>query len=70
MLEVELKQGELRIRPVQVTTDTGTSQLKELYETFAPVREEIRAKEISEGEVNADIDAAVAAVRTQHAGRF
>lgn len=40
----------------------------ELYALFAPVREEIIASGISEEEVNADIDAAIRAVRERHGG--
>ena len=36
-----------------------------LYEYFAPVREEILRRGISEEEVNADIDAAIAEVRAE-----
>jgi hypothetical protein len=38
-----------------------------LYEYFAPVREEICRAGYTEEEVNADIDAALAAVRDEHA---
>ena len=43
----------------------GSPWLKELYEYFAPVREEIIARGISEEEVNADIDAAIAEVHAK-----
>ncbi len=43
----------------------GTPWARELYEMFAPAREE--AALYSEAEVDADIDAAVAAVRGKHA---
>lgn len=66
LLRITLDDGELRIRPVQVTEpQRGSPWLRELYEYFAPVREEIRARGISEEEVNADIDAAIAAVRAE-----
>jgi hypothetical protein len=39
--------------------------LLKLYEYYAPVREEILARGIPEEEVNADIDAAIAAVRAE-----
>jgi bifunctional DNA-binding transcriptional regulator/antitoxin component of YhaV-PrlF toxin-antitoxin module len=66
MLRMTLANGELRIKPVEVTEPTkGSPWLRELYEYFAPVREEILRRGISEEEVNADIDAAIAAVRAE-----
>ena len=41
----------------------GSPWLKELYDYFAPVRQEILERGVSEAELNADIDAAIAAVR-------
>lgn len=58
--------GELRIRPTQASdTEEGSPGLRALYEYFAPVREEILARGITEAEVNADIDAAIAASRAE-----
>jgi AbrB family looped-hinge helix DNA binding protein len=59
--------GELRVRPVQmVSSRTGGSPwLKELYELFAPVRQEILEKGYTEEEVNQWIDEAVAEVRRE-----
>jgi len=66
MLRMTLAEGELRIKPVEMTEPTkGSPWLRELYEYFAPVREEILARGISEEEVNADIDAAIAEVRAE-----
>jgi hypothetical protein len=48
---------------VEVREQKGSPWLRELYEYFAPVREEIRARGLTEEEVNADIDAAVREVR-------
>ncbi|MHB8647831.1 MAG: AbrB/MazE/SpoVT family DNA-binding domain-containing protein [Thermomicrobiales bacterium] len=68
MLQMTLADGELRIRPVHVTVRAAdTSWYRQLYDYFAPVREEIAARGISEQEVNDDIDAAVRAVRAEHA---
>jgi bifunctional DNA-binding transcriptional regulator/antitoxin component of YhaV-PrlF toxin-antitoxin module len=66
LLQMTLVDGELRMRPVAVTESTGSPRLRELYEYFAPVREEILTRGIGEEEVNADIEAAVEAVRKQH----
>lgn len=66
MLRLTLDERGLHITPVQVAeTSAGSPWLRELYEMFAPVREEILARGISEEEVNVDIDAAVAAVRRE-----
>jgi bifunctional DNA-binding transcriptional regulator/antitoxin component of YhaV-PrlF toxin-antitoxin module len=66
MLRMTLVDGELRIKPIQVTeAPKGSPWLRELYEYFAPVREEILRQGISEEEVNADIDAAIAEVRAE-----
>jgi len=66
LLRMTLADGELRIKPVEVTEPTkGSPWLRELYEYFAPVREEILARGISEEELFADIDAAVAEVRAE-----
>jgi bifunctional DNA-binding transcriptional regulator/antitoxin component of YhaV-PrlF toxin-antitoxin module len=68
LLQMTLVEGELRIKPVAIREQTkGSPWLRELYEYFAPVREEILARGISEEEVNADIDAAIAAVRAERA---
>jgi uncharacterized protein (DUF433 family) len=45
----------------------GSPWLRDLYEYFAPVREDIRKRGISEAELHEDIDAAVRAVREEHA---
>ena len=66
MLRMTLVEGELRIKPVQLTEPgAGSPGLRALYEYFVPVREEILRRGISEEEVNADIDAAIAAVRAE-----
>ena len=58
--------GELRIKPVQNHEASHSSDwLQALYDYYAPVREEILDRGISEEEVNADIDAAIAAVRAE-----
>jgi hypothetical protein len=45
----------------------GSLWLRDLYEYFAPVREDIRKRGISEAELYEDIDAAVRAVREESA---
>lgn len=70
-LRMSLADDELRVRSVASPEPAkGSPGLRELYEYFAPVREEILRRGISEDELNADIDAAVAEVRAkQHAKR-
>jgi hypothetical protein len=68
MLQLTLEGSELRIRPVKaVETAAGSPWLKELYDLFAPVREQ--AASSSEEEVNAAIDQAVTATRRSYANR-
>lgn len=68
LLQISLISGELRIKPVHPTkTVAGSPWLKDLYDYFAPVREEIKKKGYTEREVNDAIDAAVKAVRKKHA---
>jgi bifunctional DNA-binding transcriptional regulator/antitoxin component of YhaV-PrlF toxin-antitoxin module len=63
-LQITLAQGELRITPLRVADPaTGSTWLSELYDHFTPTRE-IAARQREE-EINADIDRAVAAVRTK-----
>jgi len=71
MLRVTLADGELLISPVRVDEPSkGSLWLRELYEYFAPVREEIRARGISQEELYADIDAAIEEVRTEERARL
>lgn len=66
LLRMTLEDGELHIVPVRVETGgKGSPWVKELYEYFAPVREHIAAAGYTEEEVNADIDAAIRAVREE-----
>jgi AbrB family looped-hinge helix DNA binding protein len=70
LLRMTLTEGELRIRPVQIEeTSKGSPGLRALYEYFAPVREEILARGISQEELFADIDAAIAEVRAEERAR-
>lgn len=65
LLRLTLAEGELRITPVEIAQKAaGTPWLKELYEYFAPAREE--AAKYTEEEINADVDQALAEVRRRH----
>jgi AbrB family looped-hinge helix DNA binding protein len=64
-LRVSLVDGEIRIR--RVAPDAGSPWLRELYDYFAPVRQEILDRGLTEEEVNAAIDEAVAEVRRERA---
>jgi AbrB family looped-hinge helix DNA binding protein len=64
VLQVSLFGGELHIKPVRVAEIGERSpMLKELYEYFAPARQEVREKGYTEEEIDAAIDQAVKAVR-------
>lgn len=67
LLEVTLEHGSLHITPARLAqTAADTPWFKDLYDLFAPVREE--AQEHSEDEINQAIDQAVTAARnTPHA---
>lgn len=58
--------GELLVRPLKTVERSGGSEwLKELYELFEPVRREVEASGMSDDEINALIDEAVAEVRAR-----
>jgi bifunctional DNA-binding transcriptional regulator/antitoxin component of YhaV-PrlF toxin-antitoxin module len=66
LLQMTLTEGELRIKPLTVSEHkAGSPWLRELYERFAPVREQ--AQELSEQEIDQAIDDAVRDVRRSHA---
>ena len=67
VLQVTLFGGELHIKPVRVTdVGEGSALLKELYEYFAPARQEVQEQGYTEEEIDAAIEQAVKAVRKQH----
>ena len=64
MLQVTLSEGALHLKPVRVTeSGEGSPFLKELYEYFAPAREEVREKGYTGEEIDAAVDQALKAVR-------
>ena len=64
MLQVTLSEGALHVKPVRVTeSGEGSPFLKELYEYFAPAREEVLEKGYTEEEIDTTIGQAVEAVR-------
>lgn len=66
LLQINLMQGELRIKPVRVSQKAqGSPWLKEAYDAFADIRKQM--KQYSEQEINEAIDQAVKAVRKSHA---
>lgn len=70
VLQVTLEDNELRIRPFAAGRRAGdTSWFKQLYDLFAPAREEILANGYTEEEINEAIDEAVAAVRHERRSR-
>ncbi len=64
LLEVTLAGGQLTVRPVEVNPK-GSEWLRDLYEIFEPVRQEIREKGYTEEEVNEWVDEAIAEVRAE-----
>jgi AbrB family looped-hinge helix DNA binding protein len=65
LLQITLVAGELHIRPLTVARRAaGSPWLKELYDTFAPIRKE--ASRFSEAEIDTAIDEAVQAARQPH----
>jgi bifunctional DNA-binding transcriptional regulator/antitoxin component of YhaV-PrlF toxin-antitoxin module len=68
LLQITLVGAELRIRTVKVTDANAHSEwARELYDLFTPIRKE--ASRFSEKEIDADIDAAVSAVRRKKRAR-
>jgi bifunctional DNA-binding transcriptional regulator/antitoxin component of YhaV-PrlF toxin-antitoxin module len=66
LLRVTLEDGALRVAPVREEENaTGSNPLRDLYEYFAPVREAVLASGISQEELWAEIDAAIAEVRAE-----
>src|SRR3954467_6970091 len=71
VLRVILDGDELRIKPFRPGEEKkGSPLLRELYEYFAPVREEILARGISQEELYADIDEAIEEVRAEERVRL
>ena len=65
-LTLQIERGELRLLPAgQPAPALRKQPLRDLYEYFAPVREEVRESGISEDELNELIDEAIAASRRE-----
>ena len=70
VLQVTLDGDELRIRRLGVSNRAeDASWFKDLYDLFAPVRQEAEAKGYTEQQINDVIDEAVAAVRRERRAR-
>ncbi|HKG24558.1 MAG TPA: AbrB/MazE/SpoVT family DNA-binding domain-containing protein [Thermomicrobiales bacterium] len=66
MLAITVEGNELRIKPLHLTERTeGSSWFRELYELFAPVRQEAIDKGYTDEEINAWIDEALHASRAE-----
>jgi AbrB family looped-hinge helix DNA binding protein len=64
VLEMTVEGDELRVRVLEVRRHAGgSSWLKDLYEEFAPARQEAVQRGYSEDEIDDAIDEAVATVR-------
>ena len=74
LLQVTLTDGELRIKPLDASSadrdsaPTGSAWLREAYDAFAPIRQEL-AEKYGEDEIDAAIDQALRAVRQADAPR-
>lgn len=65
LLQLLIEKGEIHIKPVTMkASPEGSAWLKELYERFAPVREE--AQKYSDEEIDTTITTTVKAVRKHH----
>ena len=68
VLEMRVSEGELRVRVLELRQPaTGSQWLKDLYALYAPARAEATEHGYTDDEIDAVIDAAVAAVRNEHA---
>jgi bifunctional DNA-binding transcriptional regulator/antitoxin component of YhaV-PrlF toxin-antitoxin module len=66
LVQITLEGRELRLKPVQIRGESqGSPWVRELYEYFAPARDEAIAKGYTEGEINEAIDEALRAVRAE-----
>lgn len=63
-LRVRVVDGELRVTPM-ANAAAGSSWPRELYDYFAPVREEAKEKGYTEEQINGWIDEAVLAYRRE-----
>lgn len=66
LLQITLENGELHIKPVRVNAHQGSPWLKDLYNYFAPVRQEAVKRGYSEKQINEWVDKAVTEVRKRH----
>ncbi len=64
IVEFTLANGTLTLQPVE-TKPKGSEWLRELYEAFAPVRQEAIDKGYTEDEINEWIDEAIREVRAE-----
>lgn len=67
-MQLMLREGTIVVVPVVANPAQGSAWARELYAMFAPIR--TVAAEMNEAEINSEIDAAVAAVRTCVDGRY
>lgn len=68
LLQVRVEEGELRIRPVRVVEE-GSPWVRDLYNYFAPVRQEAIDRGYTEQQINDAIDEAIAESRRERAAR-
>jgi hypothetical protein len=70
LLEVHVENGELRLIPASANApEQRSNPFGDLYDYFAPVREDLLASGITDEELDAEIDAAIAEVRAEARSR-
>lgn len=66
LLQLTLEAGELRVKPIPVADEPqGLPWFRELYDFFAPARQEALEKGYTDEEINGWIDEAIAEVRSE-----
>jgi AbrB family looped-hinge helix DNA binding protein len=63
LLEIRLAGDHVEIRPVVARPAAGSEWARELYELFAPVRQEASAEGMTEEEIDREIEAAIRETR-------
>ncbi len=65
VLEVSVTDGKISLTQAITRAQGSSPWLKELYDTFAPVRDNFAASGMTEDEINAELDEAVREARAE-----
>lgn len=69
LLQLKLEAGELRVKPIPVADEPqGLPWFRELYNFFAPARQEAEERGYTDEQINEWIDQALAEVRSERRG--